>query len=134
CQGSAERLVGTLGFEDAAVLRQELAQLAPAGGVGRRELHQDAELAHGFVDAAKALERPGAQPTRRAPGAMFGAQLLRDRESAAQIRRRELLLRSRQLGAFGVAGGGLRPVLAGAQLLFGSDAIEYLGDPALEGC
>ena len=71
-----QRLVGALRLQESPVGREQRAELAPGRRLRRRELHQDAQLARGLVDAAQVLQRAGAQPARGAPAAVRGAERL----------------------------------------------------------
>ncbi len=93
----AQRLVGAIRLERAALAREQAAEGAPRVGVGGREVDGDLELPGRLVDAPERLERAPAQEARALPRRMLvrervegGQRLLgaAGRERAAPPRRR----------------------------------------------
>ena len=126
-----QRLVGTLRFEEPAVEGEKLAELAPGLRLGRRDLHQDAELPRGLVHAAQLLERAGAQEARRAPSRESRAQPLDDGKRGSWVALVEERLRLAQLGRVFRVDRRLGPILGGADLLRRGDAVGEIGEAPL---
>src|SRR5581483_9889735 len=124
----AQRFVGALRFEEAAVSGEELAELAPRLRGGRCELHQDLQLARRLVDAAEVLERARPRPPGVAPSGARRAQPRGNVQGAAIVAAAERILRPRQLRALRVCDRRLRPVLAGARSLDRGNAVAQLSE------
>ena len=113
----AQRLVGPLRLERAALAREQAAERAPGLGVRGREVDGDLELARRLVDAPERLERAPAQEARALPRRQRARERLdggerRPRRRPRRARAAASSARARSRGAHGGRGPGLERVRA----------------------